>query len=148
MEPAYLNLVRLLNEENVEYVILGGYAVIAHGYIRTTGDIDIFVNSTETNAQKLVKALERFGYTNGEFEVSDFTLVPNYLSFSRYDSWIDILNFTVGVTFEECYNNRLEIETSGVLVKFINLPDLIRNKKALGRPQDLQDLDNLIKPPL
>lgn len=146
METEYLNLLRLLNEENVEYVVLGGHAVIAHGYLRTTGDIDILVNATEENAKKLVRALERYGYTNGEFEISDFTLVPNYLSFGRYDGWIDLMTFTVGVTFDECYNNRMELEVEGVAVKFINLPELIRNKKALSRPQDLQDLDNLLNP--
>ncbi len=146
METALLNLVLLLNEENVEYVVLGGHAVIAHGYLRTTGDIDIFVNPTLENAQKLLRALERYGYTNGEFEIDDFTLVPNYLSFSRYDNYIDLMTFTVGVTFDECYTNRMELEVEGVRVKFINLPELIRNKKALNRPQDLQDLDNLLNP--
>ncbi|MEI7584440.1 nucleotidyltransferase [Runella sp.] len=135
-----------MNEENVEYVVLGGHAVIAHGYLRTTGDIDIFVNPTLENAQKLLRALERYGYTNGEFEIDDFTLVPNYLSFSRYDNYIDLMTFTVGVTFDECYTNRMELEVEGVRVKFINLPELIRNKKALNRPQDLQDLDNLLNP--
>lgn len=143
MEPEYLNLVRLLNEEMVEYVVLGGHAVIAHGYLRTTGDIDIFVNPTPENAIKIVQALEKYGFTNGEFEVADFTLTPNYLSFSRYDGWIDLMTFTVGVTFEECYQNKVELEVQGVKIKFINLRELIKNKKALGRPQDLQDLQNL-----
>lgn len=143
MEREYLNLVHLLNEENVEYVILGGHAVIIHGYIRTTGDVDIFVSSTEENARKIVKALERYGFTNGEFEVDDFTLVPNYLCFSRNNGWIDLMTFTVGVTFDECYQNRKEIEIQGTLVKFINLPELVKNKKALSRPKDLDDLDNL-----
>ncbi|MFN3381338.1 MAG: nucleotidyltransferase [Runella zeae] len=143
MEAEYLNLVRLLNEENVEYVVLGGHAVIVHGYLRTTTDIDIFVNSTLENAEKIVKALERYGYKNGEFEIEDFTLVPNYLSFSRYDGWVDLMTFTVGVTFMECYQNRIEIDIQGVQVKFINLPELIKNKQTLGRPQDLQDLSYL-----
>ena len=144
MEDEYLNLVRLLNEANVEYVVLGGHAVIAHGYYRTTGDIDIFVNSSQENAIKIVHALEKFGYTDGEFEVADFTLVPNFLSFSRYDGWIDLMTFTVGVTFDECYQNRIELELDGTKIKFINLPELIKNKIALGRPQDLQDLENLM----
>ena len=144
MEDEYLNLVRLLNEENAEYVVLGGHAVIAHGYYRTTGDIDIFVNSTPKNAKKMVCVLEKYGYANGEFEVADFTLIPNYLSFSRYDAWIDLMTFTVGVTFDECYKNRIELDIRGTKVKFINLPELIKNKQALGRPQDLQDLENLI----
>ena len=144
MEAEYLNLIRLLNEENVEYVILGGHAVIAHGYLRTTGDVDIFINPTNQNAEKLVSALTRYGYTNGEFEVNDFTLVPNYLSFSGHDGWVDIMTFTLGVTFSECYKNRVVLNVQNVDVNFISLPDLIRNKQATGRPQDLRDLENLI----
>lgn len=146
MDPEYLNLIRLLNEESVEYVVLGGHAVIAHGYLRTTGDIDIFVGPTDQNAGRILRALERFGYTNGEFERNDFTRVPNYLSFSRYDGWIDLLTFTLGVTFDECYKNRVVLDTEGVAVNFISLSDLIRNKQATGRPQDLRDLENLPTP--
>lgn len=146
MDPEYLNLIRLLNEESVEYVVLGGHAVIAHGYLRTTGDIDIFVGATDQNAKRIIRALERFGYTNGEFEQSDFTQVPNYLSFSRYDGWIDLMTFTLGVTFDECYKNRVILSTEGVIINFISLPDLIRNKQATGRPQDLRDLENLSSP--
>ncbi len=146
MDPEYLNLIRLLNEESVEYVVLGGHAVIAHGYLRTTGDIDIFVGPTDQNAGRILRALERFGYTNGEFERNDFTRVPNFLSFSRYDGWIDLLTFTLGVTFDECYKNRVILDTEGVPVNFISLSDLIRNKQATGRPQDLRDLENLPSP--
>ncbi len=146
MDPEYLNLIRLLNEESVEYVVLGGHAVIAHGYLRTTGDIDIFIGPTDQNAGRILRALERFGYTNGEFERNDFTRVPNYLSFSRYDGWIDLLTFTLGVTFDECYKNRVVLDTEGVPVNFISLSDLIRNKQATGRPQDLRDLENLPSP--
>jgi hypothetical protein len=146
MDPEYLNLIRLLNEESVEYVVLGGHAVIAHGYLRTTGDIDIFVGPTDQNAGRILRALERFGYTNGEFERNDFTQVPNFLSFSRYNGWIDLLTFTVGVTFDECYKNRVILDTEGVPVNFISLSDLIRNKQATGRPQDLRDLENLPSP--
>jgi hypothetical protein len=143
MEPEYLNLISLFNEEKVEYVVLGGHAVIAHGFIRTTGDIDIFVNSTLENARRLLKALYRFGYTNDEFEESDFTTVPNYLAFSRYDHYIDIMTFTVGVTFEECYSNREILQVRDVAVNFIGLRELLENKRALGRPQDLRDIENL-----
>ncbi len=143
MEQEYLNLISLFNEENVEYVILGGHAVIAHGYLRTTGDIDIFVDSDAGNAERILRALERYGFTNNEFEQEDFTKVPSYLSFSRYDGWIDLMNFTLGVTFEECYKNRSIFTIQGVPVNFISLPELIRNKLATGRPQDMRDLENL-----
>jgi hypothetical protein len=143
MEPEYLSLIRLLNEENVEYVVLGGHAVIAHGYLRTTGDIDIFVNPSEENARKLITVMHRYGYTNGEFEIDDFTKIPSYLSFARHDGWIDIMTFTLGVTFQECYENRLVLNIQGVAINFIGLRQLLENKKATGRPQDLRDLENL-----
>jgi hypothetical protein len=131
------------NEEAVEYVVLGGHAVIAHGYLRTTADIDIFVGSSSENADRLLRALYRYGYKNGEFEREDFTRVPNYLSFNRYDEWIDLMTFTLGVTFDECYRNRVVLLIENVPTNVISLPDLIRNKQALGRPQDLLDLENL-----
>ena len=143
MEPEYINLIRLLNEGGAEYVVLGGHAVIAHGYLRTTGDVDIFVKPSQENAQKLVKVMERYGYTNGEFDLDDFTKVPSYMSFSRYDGWIDIMTFTLGVSFDECYNNRLILNIQGVPVNFIGLQQLLENKRATGRPQDLQDIENL-----
>lgn len=143
METEYINLIRLLNEESAEYVVLGGHAVIAHGYLRTTGDVDIFVNPDEKNAERLLRVMSRYGYTNGEFELDDFTRVPNYLSFSRHDGWIDLMTFTLGVTFEECYRNRIILTIQDTPVNFISLPDLIKNKRAIGRPQDLRDLENL-----
>ena len=132
-----------MNEEGVEYVVLGGHAVIAHGYLRTTGDIDIFVRPSPDNAQRLLRVVERYGYTNGEFEADDFLRVPSYLSFGRHDGYIDIMTFTVGVTFDECYTNRLVLTVEDTPVSFINLRELIKNKAAVGRPQDLRDLDNI-----
>ena len=146
MEITYLSFVRLLNEATVEYVILGGHAVIAHGYLRTTGDVDIFVRPSVENAQKLVVVMNRYGYTNGEFELDDFTRIPSFLSFSRYDNSIDVMTFTPGVTFEECYQNRLVLDIDGIAVSFINLRELIKNKRAVGRPQDLVDIENLLNP--
>ncbi len=144
MEPEYINLIRLLNEEGAEYVVLGGHAVIAHGYLRTTGDVDIFVRPSHENAIQLLKVMERYGYTNGEFDLEDFTKVPSYLSFGRYDGWIDIMTFTLGVSFDECYDNRLVLEIQGVPVNFIGLRQLLENKRATGRPQDIRDLENLM----
>jgi predicted nucleotidyltransferase len=143
MEPEYINLIRLLNEEGVEYVVLGGHAVIAHGYLRTTGDVDIFVRPSDENAIQILRVMERYGYSNGEFELADFTKVPSYLSFGRNDGWIDIMTFTLGVSFDQCYDNRLVLNIQGVPVNFIGLQQLLANKMATGRPQDLRDIENL-----
>lgn len=146
METEYLSFVRLMNEENVDYVILGGHAVIAHGFLRTTGDVDILVRPSTENAERLLRVMKRYGYTNDEFELSDFTRVPSYLSFSRHDGYIDVMTFTPGVTFDECYENRLVLDIYGTAVSFINLRELIKTKRAVGRPQDLMDIENLPEP--
>ena len=143
MEEKYLNLLRLFHEEGVEYAVVGGYAVIAHGFPRTTGDLDILVRPTLPNAQRVVRALHRFGYVQGEFEEADFLLVPNFLSFLSNGAWIDLMTNLLGVSFEEAVRDALEITFSGVPVRHISLAALRAAKRATGRPQDLRDLENL-----
>ena len=143
METEYLNLLRLFHAERVEYVVVGGYAVIAHGFPRTTGDIDLLVQPTVDNARRVVRALEAYGFTSGEFEDVDFTTVPNFLSFSRDDLWIDLLTQVQGVSFAECANNALVLEVEAIPVRYINLGALRKAKAATARPQDLLDLENL-----
>ena len=143
MEDEYLSFVQLLNEHKVEYVVLGGFAVIIHGFVRTTGDIDILINTTEENADKMLLVMLKFGYGEYDFELKDFMEEPGCISLDRYNGKIEILTSTIGVTFEECYKNKLVIETQGVAVNYIGLQDLIKNKKAVGRPKDLEDLRNL-----
>lgn len=76
MEDEYLSLLRLFHAAGVEYAVVGGYAVIAHGFPRTTGGLDVLVRPTEASARRVVRALEQFGYDQGEFEEADFTAVP------------------------------------------------------------------------
>jgi hypothetical protein len=143
MEEEYLNLLRLFHAEGVEYVIVGGYAVIAHGFPRTTGDLDIWVRPTVANARRVVQALVRFGYTEGEFEEADFTLVPNFLSFSSHGVWIDLMTDLLGVSFQEAIVDCLELTFADVPVCYISLAALRAAKTVTGRPQDLWDLENL-----
>lgn len=143
MESEYLNLLRRFHAERVEYVVVGGYAVIAHGFPRTTGDIDILVQPTAENAARVVRALVGYGFVNKEFEEADFTTTPNFLSFSKEDVWIDLMTQLLGVTFAECATDALVVEMAGVPVRYINLAALRKAKAATGRPQDLQDLENL-----
>ena len=143
MEDEYLNLLRLFHEESVEYVIVGGYAVIAHGFPRTTGDLDILIRPTAVNAGRVVRALQRFGYSQGEFEEADFTTVPNFLSFASGGVWFDLMTQVLGVTFEECLTGSLETRFADVPARYISLAALRTTKRATGRPQDLRDLENL-----
>lgn len=86
MTSEYISLLRQCHAASVEYVGVGGYAVVAHGYPRTTSGIDPFVNPMPANARRVVAALTAYGFTQDEFEESDGTTVPNFLSFSRTDA--------------------------------------------------------------
>jgi len=146
MEEVYLNFVRRLNEENVEYLVVGGYAVIAHGYVRTTTDLDLLVATTEANARRIIGVLLEMGFEADQFEPRDFTEKPNFVSVRSGAHWIELMTEIPGVDFEAAYANRLVAEFDGVLIPYLNLADLIRNKKAVGRLKDQADLENL--PPL
>ena len=143
MEEPYLNLLRLFHAEGVEYAVVGGYAVIAHGFPRTTGDLDILVRPTPANAPRIVRALHRFGFVQGEFEEADFLLMPNFLSFANDGAWIDLMTSILGVSFEEATADALDIVFGDVPVRHISLSALRATKRATGRPQDLRDLENL-----
>jgi predicted nucleotidyltransferase len=145
MEDEYLSFIQLLNEHQVEYIVLGGYAVIVHGYIRTTGDVDILINTTEQNADKMLMVMLKFGYDVYDFELKDFMQKPGCISLDRYNGKIEILTSTLGVTFEECFAKKFVVETQGIPINFISLTDLIKNKQAVGRPKDLEDIKNLPK---
>ncbi len=146
MKDEYLSFINLLNEYEVEYILLGGYAVIVHGFVRTTGDVDFLINPTPQNADKLLMVMLKFGYEPYDFEQADFTAPNVCVSLDRYDGKIEILTETLGVTFDECFKNKFIFETEGVLVNVISLPDLIKNKQAVGRPKDLEDIRNLPTP--
>ncbi|ALW85551.1 hypothetical protein AUC43_10885 [Hymenobacter sedentarius] len=143
MEEEYLNLLRHFHAAGVEYVVVGGYAVIAHGFPRTTGYLDLLVRPSVANAQRVVKALGQFGYTRGEFEEADFVTVPNFISFNTKGVWIDLLTELQGVGFDEAFSTGLELVFDNVPVRYIGLTALRAAKQASGRPQDLRDLENL-----
>lgn len=145
MKDEYLSFIQLLNEHEVEYVLLGGYAVIVHGYVRTTADVDFLINPTIQNADKLLIVMLKFGYGPYDFEQSDFTQPNVCISLDRYDGKIELLTETLGVTFADCFKNKFVFETEGVSINVISLPDLIKNKQAVGRPKDLEDIRNLPK---
>lgn len=143
MEEEYLKLLRLFNEEGVEYVVAGGFAVAAHGYPRFTDDLDLFVRPTRENAERVHRATGRFGCQEDEFAVADVAQAAQYFSFARNDSWFDVMTSLAGVTFDECWQNHQVIEVAGVPVRFISLGALRKAKAATARPQDLLDLENL-----
>ena len=133
----------LLNANKIEYLIVGGYAVGVHGYPRYTGDIDIWINADSNNVKKMPRVLEEFGFSSAEINEDDFKNRNNIFRIGNPPYRIDVMTEIDGVTFKECYPNKIEKEIDNTIMNFIGFSDLIKNKKASGRKQDLLDLDNL-----
>jgi predicted nucleotidyltransferase len=143
--PDFLDFLQALNKCEVDYILVGGYAVILHGYERVTADIDIWVRCTHENYNKLAKAFQTFGMS-----LFDMTL-DNFLDFNSWDVFrfgrkpvaIDIMTKVKGLDFEEAFE-RSEIKLiDGISVRLIHYNHLVEAKKQAGRNKDLDDLENL-----
>lgn len=135
-----------LHDHGVEYLIVGGEAVIYYGHPRLTGDIDIFYNLTEDNVARLYAALNEFwdGTIPGLESEQELREPGMILQFGIAPNRIDLLNRIDGVEFQAAWPHRQEVRVAegdaDILVCFIGLDDLVRNKRAAGRPKDLDDL--------
>lgn len=142
----FRDFLKALNRQNVEYILVGGMAVILHGYVRTTGDMDVWVNRTKENYQKIAKAFFDFG-----MPVFDMT-EENFLS-EHYDVWsfgvspvkIELMTAVKGLNFEDAYKVSQLYTEDEITIRFLHLNSLIEAKKASGRYKDLDDLDQLNK---
>lgn len=132
------NLLKLLNENNVQYVIIGATAFPLHGYSRSTLDLDIFIKADRDNAGRVHKALSAFGYDTSDLTVDD--LLNNKILIREYKLETDVHPFVTGITFDEVWSNKIEGEIGSVKAFFASLNDLIKMKRAAGRPKDLEDL--------
>jgi len=140
------DFVSLLNRHKVEYMVVGGYALAFHGKPRHTGDLDIWINISEKNAINMLKAISDFGLGSLGFEKEDF-LTEGLISQIGYPPLrIDLLNTIDGVEFNEAILNTQKIELENNLtVNYIGLNDLVKNKEASGRRQDITDVKTLKK---
>jgi len=132
-----------LNDNGVRYLVVGGYAVAFHGHPRYTKDIDIWIAMDAVNAANIIKALEQFGFASLELQEKDFSAPDQIIQLGYPPNRIDIITTASGVDFEICYPARVLAEIDGVQVNFIDLANLKQNKKAVGRLQDLADIESL-----
>jgi len=132
-----------LNDNGVRFLVIGGYAVAFHGYPRYTKDIDVWIDQSPENAQRLVKALDDFGFGSLKLTPDKFLQPHKVFQLGHPPRRIDILTSPIGVEFDACHARRIEQIIDGVLVPFISLDDLKASKQAAGRHQDLADLENL-----
>jgi len=133
----------LLNAKQVEYLLIGGYAVGYYGSPRTTKDIDIWIALNPINAERMVAALRDFGFDVPELSVNLFLKDKSIVRMGMPPMRIEITTSISGVNFEECYADRTVAIVDGVQTSIISLKHLKANKKASGRPIDLHDLGNL-----
>lgn len=141
----FQDFIKSLNNSNVKYVLVGGYSVIYHGFSRTTGDLDIFVEVSKENYNNLKKAFSEFGLSLFDMTESNFLSNDNMevFSFGRSPVSIDIIKKISGVTFEDVYKNAIEDLFEEIPMRIIHLNDLKKNKSSTGRAKDINDLENL-----
>ncbi len=139
----FKEFLKLLNAHQIEYLLVGGYAVSFHGYPRTTLDMDIWIAIQRENAVKMVDALREFGFESAQLTVDLFLKRDQIIRMGNPPVRIEIMTTISGVNFDECYSERITEVIDGVKVEIINLEHLKLNKQAAGRYKDLDDLENL-----
>jgi hypothetical protein len=139
----YKDMLQCLLKEKVRFLLVGAYAVAVYGYPRATKDIDFFVGATPENASSVMRALRLFGAPLSNVSESDFSSEGIVFQIGSSPRRIDILTRISGVGFERAYANRKTICVEGMELPVISLVDLIANKRASGRTQDLADAERL-----
>ena|SRR5438067_6758049 len=132
----------LLNSGDVEYVIVGAHSLAYHGRPRYTGDLDILVRPSPANAEKLSAVLRNFGFA-ALLEEVDFTKSDQVVQLGRAPHRIDLLTGLSGVDLGEVFQTKIATQLDNLPVLVLSKELLIRNKRAVGRPQDLADLAEL-----
>lgn len=136
-------LLKSLKEHKVRFVIIGATAFPVHGYARATLDFDIFINPEEDNAQRRWNALYEFGYDVADITIND--LLTKKLLIRQYALETDIHPFVTGISFEQVWKNKVKARFGKTYAWFPSLNDLIKMKRAVGRPKDIEDLKYLVK---
>jgi hypothetical protein len=136
--------IELLNSRGVDYVIVGAHSLAFHGRPRYTGDLDILVRPSAENAARLVLLLKEFGFGQAGVKESDFTESDQIIQLGRSPNRIDLLTSITGVTDDEAFSTKVGADLDGLPVYILSKDALIRNKRAVGRPQDLADLEFLV----
>lgn len=142
----FRDFIAALNNEQVKYILVGGYSVILHGYPRTTGDMDIWVERTEENYVKIKKAFHQFGMPVFDMTKENFISHPNWdvFTFGTPPVAIDLMVQLKGLDFNSAYEKAVLFEDDGLFIRTIHKNDLIIAKQSANRPKDQDDLANLI----
>ncbi len=139
----FQELLRLFEECGVKYLVVGAHALAFYGFPRNTKDLDIFHEPSPENADRILKALDLFGFGSLGMSRSDFSEPGLVIQLGYPPNRVDLISQISGVEFGEAWENRQHMTLDGVAVPFISLEDFVRNKRASGRLSDLADLERL-----
>ena len=138
----FREFIELLNKNNVRYIVIGGYAVAYHGYVRSTNDIDIWIDIRKDNIKNMLKALDDFGFSSLNLKGTDFS--PNQIIQLGYPpNRIALISTPAGIDFDICYKSKEQINIDNISVNIIDLENLLKSKKAANRTRDLADIEEL-----
>jgi len=132
-----------LNAHGVEFLVVGAHALAAHGHVRATKDLDVWVRPDRKNASRIIRALSAFGAPTHTVTEDDFAVPGITFQIGVEPVRIDIITEVDGLTFEPAWQNRVASQYGGAPVFVVSREDFIRNKRAAGRPQDLADIASL-----
>jgi predicted nucleotidyltransferase len=140
LNPDFRDMLSCLKDEGVEFIIVGAYALAAHGLTRATGDIDVWLRANPDNARKVLRALAKFGAPTSDLSEEDFTIPATVLQLGVEPHRIDLITGIDGVEFDEAAYNKVRVDVDGVEVFVLSKRDLLKNKLAAGRDKDLSDI--------
>ena len=143
MSPDFKELLLDFNARNVEYLVVGAHALAAHGHVRATKDLDVWVRPDQANAARVIQALDDFGAPLADLTIDDLTKPGTIFQIGLPPLRIDIITHIDGVDFFDAWRDRLQIMFDGAPVNVISRHHLIDNKKAAARLQDLADVEKL-----
>lgn len=139
----YLDMLRILSDEKVDFLLIGAYALAAHGYLRATMDIDLWVMPSPENAVAVLRALQRFGAPLHEVTPKDFETEGTVFQIGIAPRRIDIITTASGLHFKSVYERSISVDIEGIKIRIPSMDDLITNKRATGRTRDLADVEAL-----
>ncbi len=145
MNRDFVEMLSALSETGADFMVVGAHAVAAHGHPRATGDLDIWIRPTSTNASQVIAALKQFGAPISDISLEDLSQSHTVFQIGVSPCRIDILTSITGVDFDQAWENKIEIQVNELSVFCIGKQELIQNKNLLARPQDLADVAALRK---
>jgi len=143
MSPDFVEMLSALSDAEAEFLVVGAHAVAVHGQPRATGDLDLWIRSTPENAARVWRALAHFGSPLDVLREEDLTEPDVVFQIGVSPNRIDLLTSVTELIFEEAWARRTTVEVQSLSIPVLGREDLIRNKRAVGRPRDLADVAEL-----